>query len=192
MYPSPFFSLFAGYVREISYRIYIRDGNLEGISRNVHRLLSVRRCRIQLEDKVLAKLQKTLHEIRRCTTSTAIRPVSLSSFPLPIPFPSLTIFPSFSIFTRTFLFLLLLARPRNEILYERATEHVATIEVACELFDVDLPIDFHLRRFNSTSVFIPLLSPPHNLLFSPGLSPILAPYPIVRARPPNYCVTRPS
>lgn len=71
------------YLRRLAKRnfVYIRgESNLEGISRNVYRLLSVRRCRIQLEDKVLAKLQKTLHEIRRCT-STAIRPVSLSSFP---------------------------------------------------------------------------------------------------------------
>lgn len=41
----------------------------------------------------------------------------------------------------------------------RSAEHVATIEVACELFDVDLPIDFHLRRFNPTSP-PPLLHPP--------------------------------
>lgn len=76
------------------------ESNLEGISRNVHRLLSVRRCRIQLEDKVLAKLQKTLHEIRRCT-GTAIRPVSLSSFPShPPPLLSIPTIPSLSIFIR--------------------------------------------------------------------------------------------
>lgn len=116
-------------------------------------------------------------------------------FPFPSPLPRFLLFFHFYPLSSAFLSLPRTRPiPRNEILYERTTEHVATIEVACELFDVDLPIDFHLRRFNSTSGFTPPPAP-HNLLFSPfqPVYPLFSLYPpIVRARPPNYCVIRPS
>lgn len=106
-------------------------------------------------------------------------------FPFPSPSPSFHSHDSLSFhfypLSSAFLFLL---RPRNEILYERATEHVAAIEVACELFDVDLPIDFHLRRFNSTSVFIPLPSP---ITFSFPLSNRFIP--CSRSTPDSPCST---
>lgn len=54
------YPLFVGYIKEISHK---GQAIFRGISRNVHRLLSVRRCRIQLEDKaLLAKLQKTARD----------------------------------------------------------------------------------------------------------------------------------
>lgn len=106
-------------------------------------------------------------------------------FPFPSPLPRFLLFFHFYPLSSAFLSLPRTRPiPRNEILYERTTEHVATIEVACELFDVDLPIDFHLRRFNSTSGFTPPLAP---ITFSFPLSNRFIP--CSRSTPDSPCST---